>query len=407
MLTSALFAPLTASAASAGLSGRAGADTSAESGIRPWLPAPTGPYPVGRSVLSLVDRDRTDPWRPRSGNRRLMVSVWYPALPWEGTSAPYVSPAVSELVAEMAELPVPPKALSRVHTNSGPEAAPRPGPWPLVVLSPGFGNPRAAVTGTAEELASHGTVVAGVDHTYEAPVEFPDGRVTECAKPVPCEFDEHEELQRVVLSRVADFRLVLESLVGPGAAWSGAHVVDGSAIAAVGHSIGGAAAVQAAHADPWVRAGANMDGTIHDPDSLAGTRAPVLLLGNGRRLEQPDLDPSWHRTWSQLAGWKRFLLVRGTGHSSFTDWPVLIDQLGLRDELPADTGRNNQDRLPALRSVLITRAYVTAFVRQHLAGETSPLFDGPSPHYPEVVFSGPDSSDTGQRGRGVPSDPSS
>ncbi|WP_169509071.1 alpha/beta hydrolase family protein [Actinopolyspora mortivallis] len=332
-----------------------------------------------------------------------MVSVWYPALPWEGTSAPYVSPAVSELVAETAEIPVPPTALSRVHTNSGPEASPRPGPWPLVVLSPGFGNPRAAVTATAEELASQGTVVAGVDHTYEAPVEFPDGRVTECAKPVPCGFDEHHELQRVVLSRVADFRLVLEALVGPGSVWSGARVVDGSAIAVLGHSIGGAAAVQAAYEDPRVRAGVNMDGTIHDPDSLAGTRAPVLLLGNARRLEQPDFDPSWRRTWSRLAGWKRFLLVRGTGHSSFTDWPVLIDQLGLRDELPTDTGQSDRDRLPSLRSVLITRAYVTAFVREHLAGESSPLFEGPSPHYPEVVFSGPESPEKGQRGRGAPS----
>jgi hypothetical protein len=52
---------------------------------------------------------------------------------------------------------------------------------PLVVLSPGFTNSRSALTALAEDLASHGYVVAGIDHTYESfATAFPDGRVTTC-----------------------------------------------------------------------------------------------------------------------------------------------------------------------------------------------------------------------------------
>ncbi len=50
-----------------------------------------------------------------------------------------------------------------------------------MVLSPGFTNSRSTLTALAEDLASHGYVVAGIDHTYESfATAFPDGRVTTC-----------------------------------------------------------------------------------------------------------------------------------------------------------------------------------------------------------------------------------
>ena len=40
---------------------------------------------------------------------------------------------------------------------------------PLAVLSPGFTSPRSTpLTALAKDLASHGYVVAGIDHTYES-----------------------------------------------------------------------------------------------------------------------------------------------------------------------------------------------------------------------------------------------
>ena len=43
------------------------------------LPAPTGPYALGRTVLPLVDRSRADPWVPSADGRELMVTPHYPA----------------------------------------------------------------------------------------------------------------------------------------------------------------------------------------------------------------------------------------------------------------------------------------------------------------------------------------
>jgi Predicted dienelactone hydrolase len=78
---------------------------------------------------------------------------------------------------------VPPDALSTVRTNAVSDATPagRQRAHPLVVLSPGFTNSRSTLTALAEDLASHGYVVAGIDHTYESfATAFPDGRVTTC-----------------------------------------------------------------------------------------------------------------------------------------------------------------------------------------------------------------------------------
>ena len=57
---------------------------------------------------------------------------------------------------------------------------------------------------------------------------------------------------------------------------------------------------------------------------------------------------TWERDWKLLTGWKRWLLVAGTVHASFTDLALLADQSGI------DIGA----ALSGSRSLDITRAYV-------------------------------------------------
>ena len=85
---------------------------------------------------------------------------------------------------------------------------------------------------------------------------------------------------------------------------------------------------------------------------------------------------TWERDWKLLTGWKRWLLVAGAIHASFTDLALLADQIGI------DTGA----ALPGARSLDITRAYVRAFFDQHLRSKPQALLDQPSPRYPEVTF---------------------
>ena len=116
----------------------------------PSLPEPTGPCPVGTTSLHLTDASRPDPWAAGVRARELMVSLWYPALPSDGRTARYMTPAESELqLTSRGITGVPPDALSTVRTNAVTGATPegRQRAYPLVVLSPGFTHSRSALTG--------------------------------------------------------------------------------------------------------------------------------------------------------------------------------------------------------------------------------------------------------------------
>jgi predicted dienelactone hydrolase len=95
-----------------------------------------------------------------------------------------MTPAESELqLTSRGIAGVPPGVLSTTRTNAVSDATPAglARALPLVVLSPGFTNSRSALTALAEDLASHGYIVAGIDHAYESfATAFPDGRITTC-----------------------------------------------------------------------------------------------------------------------------------------------------------------------------------------------------------------------------------
>jgi dienelactone hydrolase len=370
----------------------ASADAS-DASASPCLPKPTGPDPVGTRSLHLTDTSRPDPWVPGVSARELMVSVWYPAAQATGPRAQYMTPAESELLLGNAGITrVPPDALSTVRTNAVSDAPPAgpPRSLPLVVLSPGFTNPRSALTALAEDLASHGYVVAGIDHTYEsAGTAFPDGRVTTgLARQAP----RQGRAEKVVAGRAADVSFVLGELTGAHPPWPGAALIDPSRIGMAGHSIGGAAAIAALLADSRIRAGIDMDGSTAAPIPETGLARPFLFLGkqsnytpgsgiiasrDGKHVKGSVI--TWERDWELLTGWKRWLVVAGAVHASFTDLALLADQLGI----DIDAG------LPGARSLDITRAYVRAFFDQHLRSSPEALLDQPSPRYPEVTFCSP------------------
>ncbi|MFL6122715.1 alpha/beta hydrolase family protein [Actinophytocola sp.] len=328
----------------------------------PYLPAPTGSRPVGTTSLHLTDENRQDPWVPSAGPRELMVRLWFPAKSRGTHRAQYMTPTESELVLEGTGVTgVPPDILSRTRTNAYTDAAPAPGRHPLVVLSPGFTWPVSTLTALAEDLASHGYVVAGIDHTYESfATTFPDGRVTTCAA---CTLDVDDFPTLLIESRARDVSFVLDEL-------SGYRFVDPSRIGMAGQSLGGASVGETMLTDQRVRAGANLDGSMFKPLPESGLSRPFLFFS-----EQQITDPTWERDWPRLTGWKRWLTVAGSVHQSFTDYDMLAQQIGV------DLGSG----LPGTRSVEITRRYVRAFFDLHLNGEPQPLLDSPSRCYPEVI----------------------
>ena len=328
-----------------------------------------------------------------------MVSLWYPAVPADGRRAQYMTPAESELqLTSRGITGLRPDALSTTRTNAAVDATPEETQrsHPLVVLSPGFTNSRSALTALAEDLASHGYVVAGIDHTYESyGTAFPDGRVTTCLARQARDRDSGFK-EKVVGGRAADVSFVLSDLTGAQPAWPGTALINPSRMAMAGHSVGGAATIAAMLADSRIRAGVDMDGSTVAKIPDEGLSRPFLFLGkqsnytpgSGGAVTPGTRDwkllrgavTTWERDWELLTGWKRWLVVAGAVHASFTDLALLADQTGI--DISAG--------LSGARSLDITRAYVRAFFDQHLRGRPQALLDQPSPRYPEVTFCFPD-----------------
>ncbi|MBE8519436.1 alpha/beta hydrolase [Amycolatopsis sp. H6(2020)] len=329
------------------------------------LPAPTGPHPVGVEQLHLVDQDRTDPWVP-TGPRELMVSVWYPAAAAHGDPVPYAGAEESRLLLELYGITgVPSDALTRVRTHAVAGAKPLRSSHrlPLVLLSPGLAFPRWTLTTLAEDLASRGYVVAGIDHTYEgAAVTFPDGRVAKC---LVC--NGGVSGASIIAGRALDISFVLDRVLA-----RYPKLVDPHRIATAGHSIGGAAAAATMLADPRVDAGANLDGSFQ-PALTQDLPRPFLLMSGEDR--SPGNRPDWDQTWSHLMGWRRWLHVPDMGHTSFSDAAVIVEWLGLPPQ-----------PLPGTRVIEILRTYLSAFAGLHLRHHPEPLLDHPSPRFPEVQF---------------------
>ncbi|MBN6056630.1 alpha/beta hydrolase [Nonomuraea sp. RK-328] len=337
------------------------------------LPAPTGPHPVGTTALYLKDASRPDPWNLDVQARELKVTLWYPTGQRDGQRAPYMTPKESELVMKGLRVTgVPYDTLSRTRTNAVKDAEPAGRRLPLVVLSPGFTKPVSTLTSLAEDLASRGYVVAGIDHTYENyATSFPGGRVAEC---LACDSDTDPGFGTgVVQVRAADVSFVLDQLTTE---WDGSDLIDRSRIAMAGQSIGGAGAVAAMLKDSRVRAGIDMDGTTYARIPRSGLPRPFMFMGSPQHATG-GRDNSWDRDWKLLTGWKRWLVLTGAEHQSFTDGPLLAGVLGVKP-VPGV--------LAGARSAELTRTYVAAFLDRHLRSKRQPLLDSPSPRYPEVTF---------------------
>ena len=373
---------------------------------RPRLPAPTGPHPVGMVELHLVDHTRADPWQADQPTRELMVSVYYPARP-AGRSAPYMLDAAaahfdSVDVNDYLGLGVPVGtvdwAASRTHARLAAPADTRRGARPILIYSPGLGEPRTWWTAMVTELASRGYVVVTIDNTYESPeVQFPNGPLRVAT--LPGSFEEFIPfVHKALAERAVDTSFVVDQL-GVIAAGGNpdadrqplptglARALDPSRIGMFGHSLGGSAAAAAMYADRRIGAGVNFDGNMDFPDgglqdaAAHGLDRPFLLIGKDGTT---DTGPGWRAFLANTPGWARELRLRESGHASATDAEVLLPQLGL----PEATLTDSIGTIPPRQALRHQAGYLAAFFDRFLLDRDNHLLDGPSPAYPWMEFVG-------------------
>ena len=258
---------------------------------------------MGRVSYAISDQSRPEPLTQKAGAlREVMVEVWYPAevrVSEHENTVPYL-PGFEAAKSKMSQDDIKDLFSPATYTGSLPEThtvenapiARGNNKFPLLVFSHGWGNPTFLYTAELEDIASHGYIVAAVDHPYDtAFTQFPDGRIVLFAQK---EFDAATKQpngyinyarQRVEVM-AEDNRFALTELLRY-ATTKGLHApffqrIDETRIAAFGHSIGGLASARTCQIDHRVKA-------CMDQDSADDRGSPFIASDLQETEQQPFL----------------------------------------------------------------------------------------------------------------------
>lgn len=365
------------------------------------LPAPTGPYAVGRMLFNWVDESRVDLLHPK-GYREIPVWVWYPAAPAKDTQKAEWLPGVwGEIFATLfvphavAGQPAPEKYpinTIRSHSFADAPVATTRSKYPVVVFAPGYGSSPAEYAGLIEDLVSHGYIVAGIVPTYfSSYTVFLDGRVVgqyQSARDVPgapsSSWDRPGPVSDAVYRLwTGDIRFTITQLekLNADAKSRLQGCFDFARTGVFGHSMGATATAQVAKDDARVRAAILLDGTLMGDVVRNPVIPKPLLLISASSFKGKDRQPGAKgrtevmNTLLHNGRPSYVVTIAGTVHSSFADMGVM----------PFAKDIAGQGANPA-RSLTVARACIKAFFDQHVLGKASSMLNGSVLEYPEVTI---------------------
>ncbi len=361
------------------------------------LPAPSGPYAVGRTVYDWVDTSRLDVLSDRPNQKReLLVWAWYPAqVNTSQAPAPYLPAAWigardrNQGIGILLE-----HNFASIQTHSFADAplSSALSSYPVLIMEPGMGPIPTDYTVMAENLASQGYVVVGINPTYTPfLVVFPDGRIAprsskgaipDTADPVTADRDANA-IGRVWADDVIFVMDQLASLNGDKAS-SFFERLDLEHIGVLGHSFGGATAIAVCQRDARCKAGADLDGTPWGDEKSGVVPQPFMFIAEDYTRGCDSNCEAMKQAYAHVkAGAAYWLSVRGTGHFNFSDLP--LRQSPIVRPLFAVAGLIGS--IDPVRAQQVANAYLVAFFDRYLKNGDSPLLLGPMPDFPEVQLS--------------------
>jgi dienelactone hydrolase len=346
------------------------------------LATPTGPLAVGRIELALTDQARPDPFVTPEHPRELSVWIWYPTSKGNtAATAPYLPKAWADAANNINGLAaVLFQDNNAVRTNSIAGAPLQGANPPVVVFMPGLGPSVAEYTQFAEDLASHGYAVVGINPTGSSSVVgFPDGHLvysTPAGNVAETNIDAwYATAARVVGVWADDASFVVSALAKSPPAIG---TLDFSRVAYVGHSLGGNASFEACAHDSRCATAVNLDGTVFSEVRRSGLKVPGLILQAEYKV---SCDEFCQRRKEgnkalTLAGPVRDIAVTGAEHYNFTDWSALY--------APVLHPAGQLGPIDGARAIVITRDVVRAFVDQALRGTPASSFEETVRKYGEL-----------------------
>ena len=305
-------------------------------------------------TLTLRLEDWTRPTSRHIRSRPLNVQVWYPSRSASrGPRAPYIGDRhmldsmIGRGYLELTRDEVQPwdsvKIVARLKAI--PAKSPRRDGWPVIVFSHGMGISRANYASYVQQLASHGYVVLAIDHPMGGFTFGTDGSVlAPGVDSVPYPYP--RVLGPLLRDWAKDASYVVRTArdaLGSSSTHGLRLALDTMRAGMAGHSLGGAAALQACHAESLFLACADMDGdTFGDVDSDGVGKPFLTLLSKPVHMSEPEdsvgragrarlnqmgraRDSSWAATIAKQPGVAAYVIeIAGTGHMSFTDAPFLF-----------------------------------------------------------------------------------
>jgi len=367
------------------------------------LPAPTGSFPVGRTIYDWVDPAGVDTLAPSPGTKReLLVWIWYPAasrqsLPMDDYVPAQLRPKVETPDgANIWTLLTRDVSNVRGHSARDPDVSPEQRSYPVVIMRAGASAPVVNYSTLAEDLASHGYVVVGFDVPYRTGrVVFPDGRImerTEQNNPETCVVPDRTQMERcvgrVMTAWTADVAFALDRLARLNASDSSGKLtgrLDMTRVGVFGHSLGGAVAAQFCHEDSRCKAGIDIDGAPHGSVLAGGLAQPFMFLlsdhGDESDAASVQIKRDIQSIYDHIPPDRRLrVAIRGAFHYMFSDDGAVLKSSVVRGVLRV-LGRLGID---ARRQLAVSTYCVHTFFDHYLKGTGGSRLNIASPRYPEI-----------------------
>lgn len=366
------------------------------------LPAPTGPYRVGRAGFHRTDASRPETFTADpTDHRQVLFHLWYPAERTGGTLAPYIDELLpdNEIFRKSYSFADIERVVkTRSHAFNGVKVSRAEKRYPVIMFSHGLQRVSAHYTTLLENLASHGYIVVGVDSPFfSSALKMPDGRIIN---------NESQRNQRPgareeeAVIQAQDLIFVLNELErlnkhdpdhGLGGRFDLRH------LGVFGHSRGGFTAPHACFLNSRFRACLNLDGYSLTPAVMEhGIRQPYMHIeeiapwlqnlptdeelkrANQTREEAnrqaQEAEQRRETTFSKMSSGVYLVTIRGAVHNSFSDMPIIVPE------------RFSNVKINAARVLTITNAYILAFFDRYLRGRRQRLLEGNAPKFPEVTL---------------------